>query len=489
VMPNPILLVILISCIGFSASGQNPISNVIIDNTMANTGTTYQLTDSIYNFGNLSGTTNNYQVLTGFILPSGTYYYNIYSGGIVKIRRVNNAIATGNRCLVWMQSNELTKTFNIFPAYNDQMESFLNGRILNLGTDNLFGNQGDGSGNNNNIERVDWITANGMSALSINESGFAIFERGADNQHDPFCLAPILSLNASGDPSSYGRIVRVATSNYGNIPNSSLNYSILRKEEAEPRLYRTTSGNQQRGGVYISFADMGISPGQVIYGYSLFANDLPAGATASNLLDYTNTTFFPTNTSSNTTQGGIDLIAVTGLFSTTTALPVRYRKWTATGQGDQVQLEWELENPGECSRIQVERSRDGNRWELMATLTGRESRWLDKDQYKEAYYRLKLFNVTGTVTLTENRKIIMGSHSISRLTVNADPHEWQIKWLASKKDKGILQIYTLAGNQVLEQALEIQSGWNRFSIPKKMESKVIIKITTDSDRKVVTGLF
>jgi hypothetical protein len=46
------------------------------------------------------------------------------------------------------------------------------------------------------------------------------------------------------------------------------------------------------------------------------AYDLPAAATSANLVDYTNSTYFPRNTSSATTQGGIDLIALTGVLST-----------------------------------------------------------------------------------------------------------------------------------------------------------------------------
>jgi hypothetical protein len=43
--------------------------------------------------------------------------------------------------------------------------------------------------------------------------------------------------------------------------------------------------------------------------------DLPNNATSADLVDYTNSTFFPTNTSSATMQGGIDLIALTGVLS------------------------------------------------------------------------------------------------------------------------------------------------------------------------------
>jgi hypothetical protein len=76
----------------------------------------------------------------------------------------------------------------------------------------------------------------------------------------------------------------------------------------------STSGTQNIGGVFLSLDDLGIANTIKIYGYSIFAADLPANAKATDLVNYKNATFFPTNTNSGT-QGGIDLIALTGVLS------------------------------------------------------------------------------------------------------------------------------------------------------------------------------
>lgn len=76
----------------------------------------------------------------------------------------------------------------------------------------------------------------------------------------------------------------------------------------------STSGTQNIGGVFLSLNDLGIANTVKIFGYSIFAADLPANATAADLVNFKNATFFPTNTNSST-DGGIDLIALTGVLS------------------------------------------------------------------------------------------------------------------------------------------------------------------------------
>ena len=64
----------------------------------------------------------------------------------------------------------------------------------------------------------------------------------------------------------------------------------------------------------MSFNDLGIKNNVKVYGYSLFPLDIPVSATSADLTNYKDTTFFPHNTSSNTSLGGLDLLANTGIF-------------------------------------------------------------------------------------------------------------------------------------------------------------------------------
>lgn len=318
--------IIIVLCYGTNA--QTPIVNVTTTNAASPSSTSYSAkgasgssfsgTSYSYTFGAATQNHDNTRQLQSFTIGTDVYSYVQNANSFVKIRRVNNAVVNTNRQLVWVEKavSATDKKIAVVNPYDDNMESVFSGNSLNQGTDNLFANQGDGNGNNNNIERLDVIFSGGIISTVNNKVGFAMFERGDDNAHDPFVIAAITAVDVDGNPTSYGNPLRVSTAQYGNIPASSINYYVTRRDPAtESNLKMSTSGTQNIGGVFISLNDLGIDTGVKIYGYSLMAYDLPLNAKGSDLVNYKNSTFFPTNTSSATTQGGIDLIALTGLLS------------------------------------------------------------------------------------------------------------------------------------------------------------------------------
>jgi len=270
-----------------------------------------------YSFGTATQSANNTKTLVDFTIGSDVYTYAQNGNSTVKIRRVDNAEVKGSRTLLWVEQLASAKATQvaIINPYNDNMELAFASNSLNQGTDNLFGNHGDGNGNNNNIERLDVVFQGGLSSDANTKVGFAMFERGADNAHDPFVIAAITGVDVNGNPTSYGNPIRVNTQNYGNLPSSTTDYYVVRRDiSKESNLKMSTSGSQNIGGVFLSLSDLGIANTVKIYGYSIFAEDLPANAKATDLVNYNNTTFFPTNTNSST-SGGIDLIALTGVLS------------------------------------------------------------------------------------------------------------------------------------------------------------------------------
>ena len=102
------------------------------------------------------------------------------------------------------------------------------------------------------------------------------------------------------------------------------------RRHARPGTRRAT------GGVVLTLAQLGISSGTTIYGYSIMGADVISTSTASititttvsaELVNYLNTTYYPNETSDNNSTGddsygGIDLMDVNGVeFSTTKVTP------------------------------------------------------------------------------------------------------------------------------------------------------------------------
>ncbi|HYC27791.1 MAG TPA: hypothetical protein VEB42_03230, partial [Chitinophagaceae bacterium] len=145
-----------------------------------------------YTFNN--GTSNNLR-LTG-IVANARNYFIANTESSVKLRRVNNANATGNKNIIFLESVTSpaatcpgNSSIDFKSPYQDDLEQFLNVNFINQGTDNLFTNTGNGDGNMNNIERVDVIHANGLATSSPVDAGFAVLDRGNNNGHDGFRIA------------------------------------------------------------------------------------------------------------------------------------------------------------------------------------------------------------------------------------------------------------------------------------------------------------
>jgi Secretion system C-terminal sorting domain len=328
---------------------QLPVSTITTSSASAATAITYVNGGNTYNWG--VAPNNGVVSVNGFTAGSLIYTYANGINGIVKIRRVNNALTTGLFSLVWAETNVLN-SFNMLPEYESNMETFFDGKTYNKGTDNFFDNT---SANSNNVERLDWIYASGFSNTNITKVGFLVVERGADNAHDPFCIAAITSLDASGNPASYGAIKRVATTQYGNITSSALNYRILKGAQGTNLLDAGTN-TQNRGGVFISLSDLGITGTTTVYGYSLFANDVPAAAVPADLVNFNNATNFPINTGG---PGGIDLVGITGVYYETSLAGVNDMSIKATIINNTSTIKLSVDEEDNVHDYTLERSENG----------------------------------------------------------------------------------------------------------------------------------
>ena len=225
-----------------------------------------------------------------------------------RFQRVNNSKVSGVRHIYFLEegSNNSIKSSAVF-----KMEDAVRSDFINGGTDNVFAN--DGGVNVNNIERVDFLINSGLIVKQeyVNDAGFLILERGNRNEHDPFKIAAITEIDANGNPSKFGNLISVTSSNWGDS-DIQIETSVFQNQPAwyAPRLTAGV-GRQYIGGTFISISSLGVTSGQTIYGYALFPNDTPQNASNSNLVSLTN---FPTDTSSDSGKGGLDLISSGGLF-------------------------------------------------------------------------------------------------------------------------------------------------------------------------------
>jgi len=271
--------------------------------------------------------------ITSYASADGTYLPIAYPGTITTtLVRVAGPYANYNNVVYSRLASHVsgTDTYELNAPFNGDEQSVFNSNNINAGTDDLFGNQGDGNGDNNNIERLDVVFSDGVVATT--SLAFAVFERGVVAGHDPFGIAAITAVDAMGHPTAYGPLVRFGSgSNYGTYGQSALlptdtSWIVTRNLVSDQGAPATSPSanitNQSIGGVTVAVVGptsanaLGITAGTTIYGYSLVGGDVTE---SDDLLHPEN---FPLDSNSATGAGGIDLIAYTGvLFNDVTSDP------------------------------------------------------------------------------------------------------------------------------------------------------------------------
>lgn len=249
---------------------------------------------------------NNERTLNGF--SSATRSYTVSSlADNVFVRRNN---VSPNQSSVWYTVSGAGP--NLAGIHENNYGTMLRTNSILSGSDNTFANSGAAT-EHGNIERIDFTW---NSAITVTDSlAFAVFERGAAGLHDGFGIAAITAIDSLGNPTAFGSLVKVASGWGGPVnPVADQEYRLFRYNTGDTITASTASseaGFQGVGGIVLSAADLGLLNGTSIYGYAIMGTDVTA-TNSNQLLDWLNSTYFPTNTDSQTGGGGIDLAAFNG---------------------------------------------------------------------------------------------------------------------------------------------------------------------------------
>lgn len=256
-------------------------------------------------------------VAGGVTYATGTTAQSAY------VRR--NGVST-TQSSVWYRSGS-----EVLGTHSADYGSLLLGNNVNRGSDNTFSNTtGDAGGN---IERLDFVWNSGFTAQQ--SFAVAVFDRGVATIHDGFKVSLITGWDTTTNrPTSYSTLVAQPGSWVGGVNLAqdpavplAFDYSLFRynnNDNLSASYKSTETGNQGVGGIVFNLSAFGVAPGTTIYGYSLFGYDVTNAGNSANLLDWTNTTYFPTTTDGDTGGGGIDLAAINGIAFSVVPEPSTY---------------------------------------------------------------------------------------------------------------------------------------------------------------------
>ena len=265
-------------------------------------GTTYQMNFNVGEQNNL--------IIRGF--ETGTNVYNyIQLAQKINIVRVDGSV-TGHHNIVFFEESSVAGTnVDLKPSLVTTMIDSLRSDLVNRGADNVFCNGGNGDGNNNNIERIDYVFNAGFPYYNFTDQrGFLVMDRGGN---DRFKIAVILAVDSNEMPTAFSRPVSVLDTDWG--PSGiTMETTVMRgyTENGDPLKPSGRTTTQPLSGVYLSWDQFGLTTNDMVYGYSLAANDVTTNGAY--WTQVTNSTYFPTNTTDSSSYGGLDLISGGAMF-------------------------------------------------------------------------------------------------------------------------------------------------------------------------------
>lgn len=290
---------------------------------------TTQFTGTVQNVNNVNGAGHQAD------FPEHEEYDLRYTGETTRVNSITTGLGTfsptsqanyvfrrtntPNSDIAWFHASHNTTTdqVTLYGPKPTTLSDLFGGNNLNVGVDNMFANGTDGNGNYSNIERVDFVFSGGLTSAS--SKGFAVIERGNVGDHDAFGIVAITSISQDGTPTAYGTIKKFGTGDWGNtaLLGGKKDYVVVRKDNDEGATVFAPSAHVKNslGGVFVPLTDLAAA-GTTIYGFSLVGGDV--NASGSNLVNWSNTTYFPGNTLNdndsrdaygnliNTSPGGLD---------------------------------------------------------------------------------------------------------------------------------------------------------------------------------------
>lgn len=297
------VLIFLSFGIAQKANAQTSVTSVkTVYETYSGTGVSYAEGEMNYNFS--TGSENNLLILD--VEAGGKTFVPALFANRIEMQREPVSGIPEDRQIYFYEGSVSGNEVNLKANFLNTMEEVLLNPTLNRGVDNIFQNVRNGEGNVNNVMRLDFIFDDGITIPSgVNDVGFTVHERGGN---DPITIAAITSLDGNGNPASFGQVVRASENQWGES-GISLKTLVLRKPDSASNAVMTADLNHQpMTGILFTFEDLGVSEGEMIYGYSLAAGDAPMSST-----DWLDVSTFPKNTP--TKHGGLDIIAGGAYFS------------------------------------------------------------------------------------------------------------------------------------------------------------------------------
>lgn len=265
---------------------------------------------------------NRYSTVSTFV--AGGITYNAAAANTAQHAYVRRGTTGPNGSGLMVIRNGNTTNSVLGTHYSNTENLLLSGSLQTTIYD-TFANTG-GNGGNWNIERIDYAWNSGYTV--VGDEVLTVFNVDPTGGQDDFRIAVFTGWNGTtNQPTAYASTgIAIIGQDFGStlplpVPTGSpsttnwqnLAYSNGDNYSGNPSTANGNSNGHGIGGIIFKLTDLGVSVGQVIYGYSLMSTDVVVTGGAASLVDWTNTSvYLPTTT--NGTEGTADFVSFGGKF-------------------------------------------------------------------------------------------------------------------------------------------------------------------------------
>ncbi|MFT6215331.1 MAG: hypothetical protein ACJAS3_001730, partial [Roseivirga sp.] len=285
-------------------AGQTPITSIATNSvTTGLTTSSYVATSPSDASGGIAANTSytvNYGQVRNLFPTSYTISATTYDTFVLPDTLIIQRTDAGRQLIIFYEHQSTTgTTINLQPEQVDNEDALYATGFINAGYDNILVNSAT---NFANVERLDVIYYSGITTSTPANAVFPIVERGGN---DDIKVAAIRGLDANGVPNDYyPTVIRVSndgTSDWGDSGITHVSLVMRRQTATSDPLPVTVLGSQNIHGSAIAFNEFGVGANEIVYGYSIFGDDVDETS-----VDITDISEYPTNTPS---ASGLDLIA------------------------------------------------------------------------------------------------------------------------------------------------------------------------------------
>jgi hypothetical protein len=178
----------------------------------------------------------------------------------------------------------------------------------------------------------------------------------------------------------------------------------------------------------------------------------------------------------------------------TIVLSTKLISFTGSRAPSGINLRWHIENNESVDHFQLERSEDGLQFSAIALIMSEEEGGQKTYEYKDGatgknvVYRIRIFNRSGKVDISNTVSFVDGSKDNNSLRILSNPANSSVNFSYSAISNSALQVQVMDmnGKQVMRQSLSVQKGNNAgsLSLPMTMSPGTYLLTVTDANGSV-----